>query len=149
MSDRLRPELHVSVAALSAQAILPQKAHPTDAGFDLAIPSDHELAPQAIERIDLEFALELPPGWYGQIFGRSSVFQKGLAVHPGVIDADYRGSIQILMTNLLTTPQFLHRGDRIAQMLVLPVPQVVLSQVSPEVLSTTHRGSGGIGSTGR
>ena len=149
MSNFVTPELHVSVAALSAQAILPQKAHPTDAGFDLAIPSDQELAPQALKRIDLEFALELPPGWYGQIFGRSSVFQKGLAVHPGVIDADYRGSIQILMTNLLTTPQILHRGDRIAQLLVLPVPQVVLSQVPPETLSSTRRGSGGIGSTGR
>lgn len=148
MSDLETSEILIRVAALSGQAILPKKAHSTDAGFDLAIPVDVELAPQRPERIDLEFALELPPGWYGQIFGRSSIFQKGLTVHPGVIDADYRGRLQILLMNLLSTPQIYHRGDRLAQLLVLPVPQVTLSSVRPEALSSTLRGSGGIGSTG-
>jgi dUTP pyrophosphatase len=141
--------LDVKVAALSPQAFLPRKAHLTDAGFDLAIPADYTLAPHAQDAIDLEFAIQIPPGWYGQILGRSSVFRRGLLIHPGVIDADYRGALQLLVVNPLAVEQVLNRGDRLAQLLFLPVPQVRLHEVAPELLSLTERGDGGIGSTGR
>jgi deoxyuridine 5'-triphosphate nucleotidohydrolase len=141
--------IDVLVAALSPQALLPQKAHLTDAGFDLAVPADSAIAPRAQEVIDLEFALQIPPGWYGQILGRSSVFRRGLMVHPGVIDADYRGGLQLLVVNQWATEQVLKRGDRLAQLLFLPVPEVRLNQVAPDVLSRTARGPGGVGSTGR
>lgn len=141
--------VEVCVALLSPRAFLPVKAHPTDAGFDLALPAECELGPHEHGRIDFEIAIEIPPGWYGQIFGRSSIFHRGLSVHPGVIDADYRGSIQILMANQLPTQQVFSRGDRLAQLLVLPVPAVTMTQVAPEVLSQTTRGAGGLGSTGR
>jgi dUTP pyrophosphatase len=141
--------VEVGVALLSPQAFLPVKAHPTDAGFDLAIPTEYRLGPHEHGRIDFEIAIEIPPGWYGQIFGRSSVFHRGLSIHPGVIDADYRGSVQILIANQLPTLQVFSRGDRLAQLLVLPVPAVTITQVSPEMLSQTMRGSGGLGSTGR
>ncbi|GIX49349.1 MAG: deoxyuridine 5'-triphosphate nucleotidohydrolase [Candidatus Tectimicrobiota bacterium] len=141
--------LEVLVAPLTPQAIVPRKAHATDAGFDLALPRDYRLAPQQQERLDLEFALQLPAGWYGQILGRSSVFARGLIVHPGVIDADYRGSVQLLVFNGSPYPQHLRRGERLAQLLVLPVPRVTLRCVPPEALSATSRGPGGIGSTGR
>jgi dUTP pyrophosphatase len=147
------PELSLTVnvllASLMPQAILPQKAHALDAGFDLAIPEDTTIPPQAHLSIDLGFAMQIPPGWYGQIFGRSSVFRRGLSVHPGVIDADYRGAVQLLVYNLWPQEQRLQRGDRLAQLLLLPVPGVTLTHVSPEELSRTARGSGGIGSTGR
>jgi dUTP pyrophosphatase len=136
------------VAPLSARAFLPHKAHPTDAGFDLAIPTDHTLGAQEWARIDLEIVVQLPTGWYGQVLGRSSVFQRGLTVHPGVIDADYRGSIQLLLHNQTHTTQVLQRGDRLAQLLLLPVPQVSVSLVTLEALSPTARGAGGLGSTG-
>lgn len=141
--------VEVSVALLSPQAFLPVKAHPTDAGFDLAIPAECRLGPHERSRIDFEIAIEIPPGWYGQIFGRSSIFRQGLSVHPGVIDADYRGSIQILIANQLPTQHVFSRGDRLAQLLVLPVPAVTMIQVDPEMLSRTTRGAGGLGSTGR
>jgi dUTP pyrophosphatase len=141
--------LEVGVALLSPQAFLPVKAHPTDAGFDLAIPAECRLGPHEHGRIDFEIVIEIPPGWYGQIFGRSSVFHRGLCVHPGVIDADYRGTIQLLIANQLPTPQVLSRGDRLAQLLVLPVPAVTITPVAPERLSQTARGAGGVGSTGR
>ena len=141
--------IDVLVAALSPQALLPQKAHSTDAGFDLAIPTNSTIAPQAQEVINLEFAIQIPQGWYGQILGRSSVFRRGLMVHPGVIDADYRGGLQLLVVNQLATEQVLKRGDRLAQLLFLPVPDVRLNEVAPEVLSRTARGPGGVGSTGR
>ena len=141
--------VEVRVALLSPQAFLPVKAHPTDAGFDLAIPAECQLGPHELGRVDFEIAIEIPSGWYGQILGRSSVFHRGLSVHPGVIDADYRGSIQILMANQLPTRQAFSRGDRLAQLLVLPVPAVTITQVAPEMLSQTTRGAGGLGSTGR
>ncbi len=141
--------LGVRVASLSPQAILPHKAHATDAGFDLAIPAVQVLEPHAQIMIDLEFALEIPPGWYGQVLGRSSVFQRGISIHPGVIDADYRGSIRLLVRNDGPMPQHLQRGERLAQLMILPVPEVTLTPVTPEELSETARGQGGLGSTGR
>ena len=141
--------LHVLVAPLSARAWLPQKAHRMDAGFDLAIPTNYTLGAREHLMIDLEIAMQIPQGWYGQIFGRSSVFQRGLAVHPGVIDADYRGPIQLLVYNRTTTTQALLPGDRLAQLVLLPVPAVTLTPVTPHELSQTTRGTGGLGSTGR
>lgn len=141
--------LEVLVVRLTSRALLPQKGHPTDAGFDLAIPEDCTLGGQRRLVIDLEMALQIPNGWYGQIFGRSSVFQRGLFIHPGVIDAGYRGAVQLLVENQLHSTQHLQRGDRLAQLLFLPVPAVTLKQVAPEVLNRTLRGTGGLGSTGR
>ena len=94
-------------------------------------------------RIDLEIVLQIPHGWYGQIFGRSSVFQRGLSVHPGVIDADYRGSVQLLVENRpAADPVCVEAGERLAQLLILPVPRVDLRRVSPEEIEPTHRGAG-------
>ncbi|MGQ4809044.1 Deoxyuridine 5'-triphosphate nucleotidohydrolase [Candidatus Entotheonellaceae bacterium PAL068K] len=141
--------LNVLIAPLVPETIMPSKAHGSDAGFDLAVPADCLIAPQVHGRIDLGFAVQIPPGWYGQIFGRSSVFQRGLSVHPGVIDADYRGAVQLLVYNMIPTEQRMHRGDRVAQLLILPVPAVSLMLVTPEELTSTTRGTRGMGSTGR
>jgi dUTP pyrophosphatase len=141
--------LHVLIAPLTPHALIPRKAHPSDAGFDLALPVDSIVFPHTRQQLDLSIALHLPPGWYGQIFGRSSVFRRGLSVHPGVIDADYRGSVQLLVYNHLSVEWQLHRGDRLAQLLFLPVPVVQLVEVSPDQLGCTTRGTGGVGSTGR
>ena len=149
MSEATATTLRVLVAPLSAHACLPHKAHASDAGFDLAVPTDHILAPYEHTSIDLEIAVQIPPGWYGQIFGRSSVFQRGVIVHPGVIDTDYRGPVQLLVYNQRSTPHTVQRGDRLAQLLLLPVPAVTLTPVTPAELSATARGAGGIGSTGR
>ena len=141
--------LEVRAAPLSPRAILPHKAHATDAGFDLAIPAEQVLEPHAQLMLDLEFALEIPPGWYGQVLGRSSVFRRGVNVHPGVIDADYRGSVRLLIRNDQPVAQRLQRGERLAQLMFLPVPAVTLTESPFEALSETARGAGGIGSTGR
>ncbi len=141
--------LDVMIAPLTPHALLPRKAHASDAGFDLALPSDCMLPPHAHQQIDLSIALQIPSGWYGQIFGRSSVFRRGISVHPGVIDADYRGAVQLLVYNHFAVEQQLHRGDRLAQLLFLPVPVVRLLKVSPDQLGCTPRGAGGVGSTGR
>ena len=141
--------LNILVASLGSQAILPRKAHTSDAGFDIAVPEDYILAPQKYCTVDLGFAVQIPTGWYGQIFGRSSVFRRGLSVHPGVVDADYRGAVQLLVYNMSPVEQRVHRGDRLAQLLFLPVPAVSLVCVTPDQLTSTTRGMGGLGSTGR
>jgi dUTP pyrophosphatase len=141
--------LNILIAPLTPHALLPKKAHPSDAGFDLALPADSIVSPYTQQQIDLNIALHIPPGWYGQVFGRSSVFRRGLSVHPGVIDTDYRGPLQLLVYNHLSVEQRLYRGDRLAQLLFLPVPVVRLLEVSPDQLGCTTRGAGGVGSTGR
>lgn len=137
------------VACLTTRALMPRKGYAADAGFDLAIPGEHALPPGVPYRIDLEIVVQVPHGWYGQIFGRSSVFQRGLSVHPGVIDADYRGSVQLLVENRRRQILHVQRGERLAQFLILPVPRVTLHRVGPEEIESTRRGAGGFGSTGR
>ena len=137
------------VACLTPRAVMPRKEFPGDAGFDLTIPEDHLLAPGVPHRIDLEIVLEIPGGWYGQILGRSSVFQRGLCVHPGVIDSDYRGSVQLLVENRKAEPLQVRGGERLAQLLILPVPRIGLRRITVGEIESTRRGEGGFGSTGR
>jgi dUTP pyrophosphatase len=139
----------IQVACLTPRAVMPRKEFPGDAGFDLRLPEDHVLAPGVPYRIDLEIVLQIPGGWYGQILGRSSVFQRGLSVHPGVIDSDYRGSVQLLVENGREEPVEVRCGERLAQLLILPVPRVGLRRIAAAEIESTPRGEGGFGSTGR
>lgn len=101
-------------------------------------------------------AIELPPGYAGLICSRSGWAAKsGIFVlnAPGVIDEDYRGELKVILGRLAYTPQWpsedytiIERGMRIAQLMVMPVPQLAVEEVS--YLSTTDRGEGGLGSTG-
>ena len=141
--------LELRVACLTPRALMPCKRYAADAGFDLAIPEACAFPPGTTCRIDLEIVLQIPSGWYGQIFGRSSVFQHGLSIHPGVIDADYRGSVQLLVENRQRQTLHAQRGERLAQLLILPVPRVALRRISPAEIESTRRGAGGFGSTGR
>lgn len=141
--------VELRVACLTPRAVMPRKGYAADAGFDLAIPEDHALPPGMPYRIDLEIVLQIPRGWYGQIFGRSSVFERGLSVHPGVIDADYRGSVQLLVENRRPHTLHVQRGERLAQLLILPVPPATLRRIAPDDIEPTRRGTGGFGSTGR
>ena len=139
----------IRVALLTSRAVMPRKKFPGDAGFDLTIPEDHLIPPGTPYRIDLEIVLEIPPGWDGQVLGRSSVVLRSLSVHPGVIDAGYRGPVQLLVENRGQEDAYVRRGDRLAQLLVLPVPHVGLRRIPAAEIEPTDRGRGGMGSTGR
>ncbi len=115
---------------------------------DLA--EDRVLAPLERSAVPTGLALELPPGFEGQVRPRSGLALKsGLTVlnAPGTIDADYRGEVQVLLVNLSSSAVTLRRGDRIAQLVVAPVTRAQLVEVSE--LTDTDRGTGGFGSTGR
>jgi len=122
------------------------------AGADVvaAVANDLVLAPLERALVPTGFALEIPAGYEVQLRPRSGLALKaGLTLlnAPGTIDADYRGPVGLIVANLGNEPYTIHRGDRIAQMVVAPVIQAIFHEVAE--LGTSDRGSGGFGSTGR
>jgi dUTP pyrophosphatase len=133
---------------------LPAYQSPQAAGLDLlaAVPGDAPviLLPGQRALVPTGLTIALPPGYEAQVRPRSGLAAKhGVTVlnAPGTIDADYRGEIGVLMINHGDVPFQLHRGERIAQMVIASVVRAEL--VPAATLSATERGSGGFGSTGR
>lgn len=129
-----------------------QTAHA--AGLDLlaAVPEDAPavLMPGTRALIPTGLMIAVPPGFEAQVRPRSGLaFKHGVTVlnAPGTVDADYRGEVGVLLINHGDAAFTIRRGERIAQMIVAPVTQANLVAVAS--LSSTDRGSGGFGSTGR
>ena len=132
---------------------LPAYETPLSAGMDLKAAVDEAsplvLAPGERALVPTGLTIALPAGHEAQIRPRSGLaFKHGLTVlnAPGTVDADYRGEVKVLLTNLGTSPFTITRGMRIAQMIVAPVVQAQWRPVAR--LSETERGAGGFGSTG-
>jgi dUTP pyrophosphatase len=108
------------------------------------------LAPGERALITTGLRLEIPPGYEGQVRPRSGLaIRHGITMlnTPGTIDSDYRGLLQVVVINLGQEPFTIHRGDRLAQLIIAPVTQVTVETVDD--LAETERGEGGFGSTGR
>ncbi|SRR5579883_265503 len=130
---------------------LPEYATEGASGLDLRAAIDKNLTLQPGERLLLPTGIivQIPFGYEGQVRTRSGLsLKEGLMVlnSPGTIDSDYRGEIQVLMINMGQTSVTIHRGMRIAQLVIAPVAHVRISPVS--VVEETVRGVGGFGSTG-
>ena len=127
----------------------PTRAHDTDAGLDLYVPEGQGclVRPGAVYTIDLGVRAAIPDGYYGQLTLRSSAGAKGLTVPHGVgvIDSGYRGNLKVLVT-AVAEPVLVAAGDRICQLIVLPLPSV--DYELGIVDDSTDRGIGGLGSTG-
>ncbi len=133
-------------------AALPQNAHSGDAGFDLVAIDTERLAPGGGRAlVGTGLAIAIPDGFAGFVLPRS-----GLASHhgvtcvnsPGLIDAGYRGEIRVALVNLDPSEVYVVRpGDRIAQLVVLPIPTLEFREV--DELPPSARGVGGFGSSGR
>ncbi|HET9939903.1 MAG TPA: dUTP diphosphatase [Candidatus Eisenbacteria bacterium] len=122
------------------------------AGMDLvaAIDREVEIAPGEVVAVPTGLRLEIPVGYEGQVRPRSGLAAKhaiGVPNAPGTIDADYRGEVKVLLVNLGRTPYRVQRGDRIAQLVIAPVVRAAIDVVAS--LTTTARGDGGFGHTGR
>lgn len=142
-------KLDVRVKLLNEQARVPAKAHSGDAGWDIFASEAAEVGPGETKIIKTGIALEIPSGWYGQIKSRSGLGAKGLIVTAGVVDSGYRGEVGVVVVNGNRGPDgsFSFRpGDKIAQMVFLPVPDVEINLT--EALNGSARGHGGFGSTG-
>jgi dUTP pyrophosphatase len=121
------------------------------AGFDIAaaVPAKLTLKPGDIRLIPCGFAMAVPHGYEAQMRPRSGLSSKhGITMinTPGTIDSDYRGEVHVPLINLGKLPFTVERGMRIAQMLILPVPNVKIVEV--DELEKTARGKGGFGHTG-
>jgi len=119
-------------------------------GIDLCAAEDFEIGPGETMRIRTGLAIEIPAGFEAQIRPRSSLSVMGLMCHLGTIDADYRGELKVVLTNLPEGKDdslSVGRGERIAQLVIAPVERVELVRV--EQLSETARGERGFGHTGK
>ncbi|GAB6173829.1 dUTP diphosphatase [Paradesulfitobacterium aromaticivorans] len=134
------------------EVILPSYATAGSAGVDLhaCLERDLEILPGQVVKVPTGWAMELPGSQaVGLVFARSGLAAKfglALANGVGVIDSDYRGEIQVLVVNQGRESVIIHSGERIAQMLFIPVWHARLSEAAS--LNDTGRGTGGFGSTG-
>ena len=141
--------LRVPVQVLAADLPLPQYARDDDAGLDLRAATDVALAPGARVLVPTGLALAIPQGYAGFVLPRSGLaLRHGVTLlnTPGLIDAGYRGEIQVLLINHSDTLVKLSRGDRIAQLVIQKIEHATLIVVTE--LPPSTRGTGGFGSTG-
>ena len=146
MSNAIDPGT-IAAKRLTEEAILPTRAHADDAGMDLYGLEDALIAPQTGKLVRTGIAMEIAQGHVGLIADRSSMAKKGVKTAGGVIDAGYRGEIQVVLWNLSREEVRIARGERIAQMLILPIATPAIREVAE--LTETKRGSNGFGSTGK
>lgn len=132
---------------LEPGARLPERAHPSDAGADLFSRDNCEIYPGEQKLVDTGVAVKIPRGFAGFIFNRSSQGKKGITIphSVGVIDADYRGNLKVLLKNISEDPYVIEAGDRIAQLVI----QRVELPTFYDSWNDTTRGTGGFGSTGQ
>ncbi|MBI4729912.1 MAG: dUTP diphosphatase [Acidobacteria bacterium] len=139
------------VRRLDPDLPVPGPARPGDAGLDLYAAEDAVIEPGDRVSLRTGIALAIPEGKAGFVLPRSGLAaRRGIAVvnSPGLIDSGYRGEVRVLLVNLDPRDPFkIHRGDRIAQLVIMAVPPAVL--VETDELPDSSRGVGGFGSTGR
>jgi dUTP pyrophosphatase len=132
------------------EAVLPERAHPGDAGLDLRSAVDVEVGPGERAMVPTGLAVAIPDGYAGLVLPRSglaSAYGLTMANAPGLIDAGYRGEVICAVVNLdRNEPVKIARGDRIAQLVVVAVPD--LDPVWVEELPPSTRGASGFGSSG-
>lgn len=140
----------VLVVRLDPGLPLPAYALPGDAGFDVCTTIDVTLEPGERAVVPTGIALALPDGYAAFVHPRSGLAARhGLTIvnTPGTIDAGYRGEVRVCLLNTDSREALkLHRGDRIAQIVIQPVVRAILHEA--ERLPGSHRGEGGYGSTG-
>ena len=141
--------MKLKVKKLREEAIIPNYAHPGDAGMDLFSCDDVQLLPNEVHLVKTGIAIELPPNTEAQIRPKSGLALKQhitVLNTPGTIDGSYRGEVGVILINHNNTPIAIKKGMKIAQMVINTVITVDVEEV--EELNVTSRGDGGFGSTG-
>lgn len=166
--------IKVGFKRLNDNAIIPTKAYPTDSGFDLYASEDVIIEPGETVVVPTGIAVELPPGYEATVRPRSGITAKTkLRVQLGTIDNEYRGEIGVIVDNITDDPigntsrylnfvdgseirqdedipdgtYYIRKGDKLAQLVVQPLPAIEAYEVEGD-LKTTERGESGFGSTG-
>ena len=143
--------MQIQIQRIHPNAVLPSYTHGPgeDAGMDLCAVEEITLQPGIPALVPTGLAIELPPGYEGQVRPRSGLALKHAITMPntpGTVDPGYRGEIRVILLNLGREPYTVHAGDRIAQMIVSKYQAV--EWVEGE-LGASGRGAGGFGSSGR
>ena len=142
--------MYLSVLKLDRELPTPRRAHADDAGLDLYARHPAELDPGERTTVDTGIAVAISTGHAGLVLPRSGLasrFGIGLVNGPGLIDSGYRGEIRVVLVNLGRRRFTIARGDRIAQLVIVPV---VLAEVETvEHIEDSERGLRGFGSSGR
>ena len=140
--------MEIRVKKLNEEAVIPQYAKQGDAGLDLTAIS-RKMGPEGYIEYGTGLAVEIPAGFVGLVFPRSSISKVNMSLTNavGVIDSGYRGEILFRFKPSSTGRGMYNIGDRVGQLVIMPYPQVTL--VESDELSDTVRGATGFGSTGR
>lgn len=141
--------MQITFLRLDRELPAPTHAHDGDAAVDLCARVDVSLAPGERQAIPTGIAVAIPKGFAGLVLPRSGHARRlgiGTVNSPGLIDSGYRGEISVLLINHGSEMVAFSRGDRIAQLMVVPAPGVDWIEV--DELDETARGDGGFGSTG-
>jgi len=139
--------LTLKIKKLNPQATIPTQATNASAGLDLYATEDVCLSSAKTAKVPTGIAVEIPMGFEGQLRGRSGLASKGIWCHLGTIDSDYRGEIAVILANIGKQSYQISRGDRIAQLVISALPKIKVAEVNE--LTSTTRGKGGFGSSGR
>ena len=139
------PALRVKLEHEMSQ--LPFRSSAESAGLDIYAIEDCQCIPNIFQKIDVGLCMAIPCGYFGMVANRSSMIVKEIEVQAGIIDADYRGRLFICLKNRGQNTYNIKQGDRIAQLLILPIFKG--SIINDDVLSQTIRGIEGFGSSGK
>lgn len=140
--------MEVRIKKLTENAKMPTKVHATDAGYDL-----YAASTSVDKNYNVVYgtgvAVEIPTGYVGLVFPRSSIASKDIMLSNsvGVIDSGYRGEVMAKFKRVTGEFDSYQVGDRIAQLIIIPYPEVTFVEV--DELSDSDRGEGGYGSTGK
>lgn len=143
--------MQIRIRRLSEEAQLPAYAHgpEEDAGMDLCAVAPVLLQPRVPQLVPTGLAFEIPPGFEAQIRPRSGLALKyaiTLPNSPATIDPGYRGEVRVILLNLGSEPYQIHKGDRIAQLVIARYESITWEETD---LAPSTRGAGGFGSSGR
>jgi dUTP pyrophosphatase len=146
---RLRGQRPALRFALGPNGRMPTRQHQGDAGFDLFVSQKTKVQPDSFVDVPCDVSVEMPPELWALIVGRSSALRKrGLLVNQGIIDQGYRGELYAGVWNMTSRAVVLEAGERVAQLIPMPLIAGQVALLRVEALSSSDRGAAGFGSTG-
>jgi dUTP pyrophosphatase len=142
--------MKIPLKRLDPELSMPQRAHAGDAGIDLRAAESVRIPAEGWASVATGVAVAIPDGHVGLVSPRSGLAARhgiGVANGPGIVDAGYRGELRVILINHGPEAVTIERGERIAQLVVVPMMEIEFEEV--DELPESPRGDGGFGSTGR
>ena len=142
--------MRIKYVKTDAAAVEPKRGTVDSAGYDLFATSEVVLAPGETRKIELGLKLIIPKGFYGAVCSRSGLaLKQGIFVlnAPGIIDADYRGEVGVILHNSSGSTQTIPVGKAVAQLVIQRFEECYFDEITESAMDMTARGNGGFGST--